>query len=98
MRLAGSDQDPELVSWVPYSWCARSGEHLILHFGHQTVLDIIATHARDLAARTCWGVGPAMACARADPASGDIVVEVIFHAWDAARTPPAAEQEQVPRA
>jgi hypothetical protein len=58
MRLPGSDQDPELTSWVPYSWYARSGEHLVLHFDHQTLLDIITTHARDLAARTCWSAAP----------------------------------------
>ncbi len=55
VRFPSIGEDADALSWVPHSWSAHCGDDTILHIDHVTLLDIVATHARDTAAQLCPG-------------------------------------------
>jgi len=90
IRIPDKEQDPEAATWIPYSWAARSGSHLILHIDHPTICDVIATHARELASSACPCADPDSAEVRTCFNDNDVTLEVTFDV----RTGPAARTER----
>jgi hypothetical protein len=78
VRILDKEQDPEASSWIPYSWAARSGNHLILHIDHATICDIITTHARELVSSACPSADHDSAEVHTSVNGQEIALEVTF--------------------
>jgi hypothetical protein len=77
VRVHGAAADRDAASWIPYTWSSTSGEDLVLFIDHETLLEILASHASELARKAGLRT-PGDPEMRADLRDGEITVRAEF--------------------